>query len=373
MVVVPILKYFRCHHHPELERKSSLSKFTRRSALLVYLFLTLVALPAWENVHFWGKFQSNPPILIEPVFLTTPSPTMPPPLSWPESSSGVVVWTEKNLQLGGELLQQRHRRGIFLLRATTVPIPKLYQTAYGEKGKPHDKLIFELIESIREHSSSLPIVVVTDQTPAPALLEVIDGYVLMDFHVSNTTKAWREKIPALLTTPFEETLYLDTDMKVCHDVVPLFDVLQSSEMGFVRVVPQANEKTWNKPAFKHEYYGCFILYRKTEAVHRFFAKAQTYDVADQEAINYGFNTAFAPTPKPNIYAFPAAVSAICRTNDLILAIHGPVYTIHGVTAQCGRINSHEGSRYLRCDKETGDFQVLNYTQVHNPLPKLIAG
>jgi hypothetical protein len=340
-----------------MQSSLSLSKLTQRSVLVVCFFLAFKVLLDWENVLFSSNSALKPEVLLDPV--SSRPVLLEPSLSPWSTKPSDVLWTG-----GDELLQQEQRRqsrrGIVLLRATNVPIPKPYQKAYGEKGKPHDTLIFQLIKSIRKHSSSLPIVAVTNQVPGQELLSVIDGYLLMEYHVSNTTQPWREKIPALLLTPFEETLYLDTDMEVCHDVEPLFDVLQSSEMGLVRTVPQALEKTWNKPAFIHDFYGCFLLYQKTERVHMLFSKAQMYNLPDQLAINHGLNVA-GPT-KPNIYTFPAAASAICRP-DLILPIHGPVYTIHGVRAQCGRINAQEGSRYLRCWGH--DFQVLNYTQVQN--------
>lgn len=264
---------------------------------------------------------------------------------------------------------QQSTRGILLLRATQVPIPEVYQKAFGPKGKPHDVLILELIASIRKFSARLPIVVVVDEEPGPELAQVVDGYIKVSFRDPSSkknAKPWREKIRALLNSPFEETLYLDSDMKICHDVEPLYEIFKTSEIGFARQVIQASEKPWNKDAFRYEYYGCFIIYRKTERVLNFFEKAKTFDLPDQNAMNKALQEVTRHNDQPNIFTFPAAASAICRLNDLILPVSGPIYTIHGVRAQCGNINSYLGPRYLRC-YAPGTFSALNFTKVHTLL------
>ena len=271
-----------------------------------------------------------------------------------------VTWTTQT--------SSTRKRGIVLLLATHVPVPKLYIGKYGAKGKgkPHDSLIPELVTSIRTHTK-LPVVVILDEQPAPDLVMRVDGYILMQF---NVTRAWREKIPALLETPFKETLYMDADMKVCQDVEPLFDVLSAgSDMGMVRVVPQGTAHTWNKPAHSFDFYGCFILFRKSRVVYNIFQQAMTYAMPDQEALNTAMGVV---VHRPNVYTFPAAVAAICRYKDLTLSINGPVYTIHGVHTKCSDINKYQGSRYIRCAhiKDQGilqsseRFEVMKYSSVH---------
>jgi len=336
----------------------------RRSNSVRYASLLLVLI-LWNNTK--NLYTSFSLISCKVHNEAPPGYYLSTPWKWNETST---IQTNNRTKLKGT-------RGILLLHATQVPVPEVYQSAYGPEGKPHDKLILELILSIRKFSPALPVIVVVDEEPKPELAKAVDGYIKTSFlnSSSNETRLpWREKIPALMTSPFEETLYLDSDMKVCHRVEPLYGTLKSNDIGFVRMVPQASQKSWNKAAFQYDYYGCFILYRKSKQVYNFFEKAKTYNIDDQAALNKALNAINDITDLPNIFTFPAAAAAICRSNDLVLPVSGPVYTIHGVTAQCGNINSYLSSRYLKCEKgelqkdagwKTLTFKAINYTELHS--------
>lgn len=80
------------------------------------------------------------------------------------------------------------------------------------------------MESLRKMSPQLKIAVVTDQVweedPKPdtfVLREQVDG--------------WRCKPLYMQETPFDETLFLDTDTLVCRDITGVFDLLQYYDIG----------------------------------------------------------------------------------------------------------------------------------------------
>jgi len=103
--------------------------------------------------------------------------------------------------------------------------------AFGERHKAEAR---RSIASLRRASPALPIAVITDRAweidPLPdrfLIRRCVEGV------MSKNTYAY--------DSPFEETLYLDTDTVVAKDVTPIFGLLQHYDFGVRFYGPQLNE------------------------------------------------------------------------------------------------------------------------------------
>jgi hypothetical protein len=76
--------------------------------------------------------------------------------------------------------------------------------------------------SLREHNPELPICLFSD---VPSSSTVFD----MKNAITNPHR--RSKLDCLLLTPFEQTLYLDSDIKVVADVSEPFDLLERYDIA----------------------------------------------------------------------------------------------------------------------------------------------
>jgi len=74
-------------------------------------------------------------------------------------------------------------------------------------------------KSLKEHNPQLPIVLFTDMSSGPAVFDKVETVTLKH------KNPFKEKGYAFGLTPFEETLFLDTDTKVVGDVSPPFALL----------------------------------------------------------------------------------------------------------------------------------------------------
>lgn len=124
-------------------------------------------------------------------------------------------------------------------------------------------------ESVREASPSLPIAIHTDRPDAiPRSLfshvrEVENGHA-------------RSKVDCLIHSPFERTLYLDTDVRVLEDISDLFRLLDRFDIALTHAHARNRRKT--RQAWRIDLPDCFpqlnggvILYRKNDAVLSFLS------------------------------------------------------------------------------------------------------
>jgi len=96
-----------------------------------------------------------------------------------------------------------------------------------------------------------------------------------------------KRIVGLIFTPFERTLYLDTDTQVCGDVSDVFGVLDYYDMGMVYSV----HRLWHKnlaiygediPDWLPEFNGGVIVYHKSDVMIRLFTQWQQLHVRMDE-------------------------------------------------------------------------------------------
>jgi hypothetical protein len=120
---------------------------------------------------------------------------------------------------------------------------------------------------VRRHCPNLPIALATDrQDIAPRDLFS---------HVQPIESGHsRSKVDCLIHSPFEKTLYLDTDARLVDDVTDMFRLLDRFDIALAHAHARNRRKT--RQSWRAELPDCFpqlnggvILYRKNEEVLRF--------------------------------------------------------------------------------------------------------
>jgi len=95
---------------------------------------------------------------------------------------------------------------------------------YFATGERYVREAINSAKSLKKHNPQLPIVLFTDMPDKPAVFDHIEK-VTRDYKI-----AFKQKCHAFGQTPFEETLFLDTDTMVLGDVTPPFDLLAQHDM-----------------------------------------------------------------------------------------------------------------------------------------------
>jgi hypothetical protein len=121
--------------------------------------------------------------------------------------------------------------------------------------------------SLRRSNPGLPVALFTDQADPGPEFDIVEN--VPDPHA-------RSKIDCLGRTPFERTLYLDTDTRIVGDLTGVFRLLERFDLAAAQRPRQprrvARGRQWRHdvpPQFP-EYNAGVLLYRRTPAVLDFF-------------------------------------------------------------------------------------------------------
>jgi hypothetical protein len=133
---------------------------------------------------------------------------------------------------------------------------------YCAQGKRHfEEALGSLASSLR--CNPVPHLVFTDQPPpSPAMVGVTFATQATCGH------AFADKIEAMANTPFERTLYLDTDTYVAADVTGLFDLLSRFDLAIAHAPVYVGEEDPEVPAAFREFNSGVIAYRQADTVLR---------------------------------------------------------------------------------------------------------
>lgn len=134
----------------------------------------------------------------------------------------------------------------------------------------------EAANSVRRSNPRIPMVLFTDQEFSSDLFLSV---------VRITDPHMRSKVDYLDKSPFERTLYLDTDVRVVGDITELFSLLDKFEMAGAHIRARAKAgrlRQWRHPVPKSfPQINCgILLYRKCANTSKLFADWQ---VAYREA------------------------------------------------------------------------------------------
>jgi hypothetical protein len=138
-------------------------------------------------------------------------------------------------------------------------------------GPAHVAAARRAAESVRATNPWLRIAIHSDaETPGA----------VFDQHFRIADPHARSKVDALPRTPFERTLYLDSDVRVVDDLLDMFRLLETFELAIAHVI------RWHKPSYQqswqHDLPACFpqhnsgvMLYRKSPAMLALFEQWRT--------------------------------------------------------------------------------------------------
>ena len=233
--------------------------------------------------------------------------------------------------------------GVLIVHCTNVPVFEGYKTLFNsDEGKPHSRLVRELVSTIRVTNPGLSITLVLDYLPNPDLSSMVQSIMRVSY---NHTKPWREKLPSMLVSPYERTILMDADTKVCASLQSIFTSLDFADVSYVRQVLQNSTDLEGRRAetFSHSFYSGIFAYKRNTRVLKLIQTAILEDSPDQNALNAALGKVDVSS-----LSLPNSAFYVCRTDDVAVAVTGEVIVVHGVRATCKHVNNHTNPRFIRC-------------------------
>lgn len=202
-------------------------------------------------------------------------------------------------------------------------------------------------KSLCVHHPDLPVVLFTDIDP-DFCKEVFPEI----RRIENPTRSFADKIAPLSESPFEKTVFLDTDTRICAPIGDLFDLLDRFDLVAAHAPMRV---TWPQPAIPDsfpEVNSGVLAWRKTEKTELLFAEwkrlygehlASTGQKDDQPALRRAlFESDLNLGILPPEYNFRTVIPAF--------AGRGPVRIIHGrhpdMASVERHLNRHKGCRVV---------------------------
>lgn len=126
-------------------------------------------------------------------------------------------------------------------------------------------------ESVKKYCPDLPVHIFTDEPTAD------DSH--FDSVAPIANPHYRSKVDYLPRSPFQRTLYLDADTRVCADIREMFDLLDRFDIAFTHAHLRAwtYRQAWTRqlPYSFPQFNGGVILYKNSEPVIEFLEKWKT--------------------------------------------------------------------------------------------------
>lgn len=119
------------------------------------------------------------------------------------------------------------------------------------------------VRSVNRHMPDVPVSLFTDlHELVSSPLEGVD-YV---FHITDVTRSCRDKIKPLIDSPYEKTLFLDTDTYLCEPVYDLFEMLDRFDIALAQAPDRYQYELPELPACFTELNSGVIAFRKNQQV-----------------------------------------------------------------------------------------------------------
>jgi hypothetical protein len=134
---------------------------------------------------------------------------------------------------------------------------------YIATGRRHVDEMLLSARSVRRHMPGVPIVLYTDQVGLPA--DVFDEI----RRIENPRHSFIDKIAPLCDTPFERTIFLDTDTLACAPVLDLFDLLDRVDLAAAHA-PYRHDRSFVTPNCFAELNTGVLAYRRSPAMTELF-------------------------------------------------------------------------------------------------------
>jgi len=142
---------------------------------------------------------------------------------------------------------------------------------YIVSGQHYVKAAIQSAKSVRKHSPHLGVHIYVDKESLQLLNDNDDS--ISSFGLIHSPH-YRSKVDYLTKTPFERTLYLDSDTRICTPIDDLFDLLDRFDIALAHAHYRYHPKTmtmWKMdiPQCFPQFNGGVIVYRSTTEVFEF--------------------------------------------------------------------------------------------------------
>lgn len=84
----------------------------------------------------------------------------------------------------------------------------------------------ESLQSLRDHMDEIPVAIVTADCCEPSGFDEV-------IYLESPDYGFKDKIYGMIETPFEKTIYLDTDIYICSKIYELFECLDQFDIAAV--------------------------------------------------------------------------------------------------------------------------------------------
>jgi len=223
---------------------------------------------------------------------------------------------------------------------------------YVATGKKHLKEAVFSAASVIKVSPATPIALVTDQHINSSLF---DQVITLD----NPDYSFRDKITGMKMTPYDHTLFLDTDTYVCRDINDLFIILERFDFAAAHDVKRRSvglEDLMEAPACFPEFNSGVILYRQSQDADVFLANwKEIYDEyffieKDRNQTHKGDQPAFREA------LFRSALQVYVLPPEYNLRLFGPFFLQQEAVILHGRLRYP--ADYQRVEKQLSKVDKL---------------
>jgi len=200
---------------------------------------------------------------------------------------------------------------------------------YIATGENHRREAFANAEASRPWLQGAELLLITDQSnriPHPGPFTAIKEHPAPQY-------SYRDKIVPLLQLPFEQTLFLDSDARLCAPADPLFRLLESCQVAAAQAPVRKPAGHWDEqiPITFPEYNSGVLLmrrgYQQRRLVHQWL---QQYDRIGQAWDQAALRTALWQRQQRGLRFSTLPPEANLRTTKPWLAGKGsPVFIVHG--------------------------------------------
>lgn len=154
------------------------------------------------------------------------------------------------------------------------------------KSPVHASECLHSVKTLKKYNPNLPVTLFTDDEHAND--EIFDNIIL----IRDKIHPLKTKVNYLLHSPYDATLYLDTDTEITGDISGLFDLLEDHDFAIGRAVKvDFSQKPPKFEAFHHKenFNTGVFLFKKTPATELFIKEWKTLvDQQDEETMRPGY-------------------------------------------------------------------------------------
>lgn len=214
------------------------------------------------------------------------------------------------------------------------------------------RFVDEALVSVRSVKKQMPDISIALYTDLPELTSAPPAGVDTVFLLENATNSCRDKIRPLVDSPYEKTLFLDTDTYLCEPIYDVFTMLDRFDIALAQAPDRYQYNLPDLPDCFTELNSGVIAFRKNERVLALLQRWETtfYQMLEKDSQSsrdqhslrdalYRSSVQFFVLPPE--YNFRTICPSFAGKHCAVKIIHGRHANIERVAA---RLNRSQGTR-----------------------------